>query len=528
MGLFATLVYEFDEPRRADGGNEAYFGTFGEAMWTVFLIITSSGFPTQLLPSYDRDRTSMLFFFVIMVLGAFIMLNVILLVVYSAYENALTKRERNEEFYRYYNLKLAFEILDVKESGFLTYEQVNEIITELIKRFADFRKFGAVSEEKRRFLVAALDVNDSGNIRLVEFNRIIDVCRLKLRERVEENIESGPESWVLQSLRRIGQSKYLSLVTILLVYACIGVEVNSGGTIREIDVRVSRVVLVFASVISVSESLLKYLAAGKKFWPNLIYRCEAAIATTLVGLSIASYSSDVSVKSIIRAARELYIIRSTFLILIVGNFFPSLQIDKIGRATRIAVRRIRSLGVVFVCVLFFFSAIGVGAFGGLINRDPSREQFAQLTGSLYDVNGYWPFNFNGYFSAIMTLLVMLHVSDFHVICEAFVIVTSNRARVFFIAWYCFGVLLMLSTVKALFMAAYVDGLDKEDGKIDPSRRAETETEIKAMIRDTGLQSHRGNSSALKTDYIVSLNNLKVGAQLFVYAAFKLTHCAIFF
>jgi hypothetical protein len=464
LGLFATLVYEFDEPHRADGGNEAYFGTFGEAMWTVFLIITSSSFPSQLIPSYDKNREYMLFFFVAVCLGSFLFLNLILLVIFARFEKGRRLKSRRDEFYRYFNLKLAFEILDKAEIGTLNYQQVQAVFSELYRSFADFRKYGVPSATKQRILVSAMDLDESGFITPYEFNMIIDISRIQLRKQVHRHLfdilyPHATETAWFKKFSEIVTSRWFDLTVDIILFTCILVELFAGTNLHTVIKSKSRANLGMLSVVLVSECVAKIVVYGKMYYRSQLMRAEFVLAMLLTGALILDVLVfDIETPTFIIVARILCLMRLCISLRNVNNFAPNLAFREIGSITAEIVMSLGSLMSVFLCVLFFFCGIGVSLFGGEINKDPERNEYGELQNTRYDINDYWPFNFNDYASGFMTMLVMLHVSDFDIICEAFSVVTSKSSRFFFVAWYTIGVLLMLSTVKAFFMRAFVDKL----------------------------------------------------------------------
>jgi hypothetical protein len=75
--IYAQIVYRFDSAGKNDGENEIYFGSFQDSVWTLFLAITSTSFPSQMLPSYQDNRDSILFFFSVITVGSFVFLNLV-------------------------------------------------------------------------------------------------------------------------------------------------------------------------------------------------------------------------------------------------------------------------------------------------------------------------------------------------------------------------------------------------------------------------------------------------------------------
>jgi hypothetical protein len=69
---------------------------------------------------------------------------------------------------------------------------------------------------------------------------------------------------------------------------------------------------------------------------------------------------------------------------------------------------------------------------------------------------FYTLNFNDYPGAFITLFSCLHVSDFDVITNGFVAVTSKYSRIYFTFWYVLGTLLMLNVLKSLALVGFLN------------------------------------------------------------------------
>ena len=123
--------------------------------------------------------------------------------------------------------------------------------------------------------------------------------------------------------------------------------------------------------------------------------------------------------------------------------------------TRRIIRRMATLSITFACISFVFAVIGVSWFGGLVTKDPDSQNFAMLSSVSYGKYNYWDLNFNDIPSALVTLFCALHVSDFDILTEGFVVVTNKYARIYFVAWYILGVLLLLNMIKSFFLTEFL-------------------------------------------------------------------------
>lgn len=141
------------------------------------------------------------------------------------------------------------------------------------------------------------------------------------------------------------------------------------------------------------------------------------------------------------------------------------------------LKKVYTLGSVFFILFYFFTTYGIYLFGGVIRKDLTENEL--FANSLYVQYGYFPLNFNDFFSSVMTLFAALHVSDFDIVATGFFYAkVGNKTikesdvyygpRIFFAFWYVIGVLLMLNILKAFFMKEFFEYFKNlnEDNQIE--------------------------------------------------------------
>jgi len=117
-------------------------------------------------------------------------------------------------------------------------------------------------------------------------------------------------------------------------------------------------------------------------------------------------------------------------------------------------------------LMYFFSVLGMQLFGGLINKDPARPEYALLKDDDFGESNYWVNNFNDIPSGMVVCFELIMVNNWMVFSDGFSVVTRKWARWFCVACYIFGVLIMLNIVVAFvldaFMAQYEDAQKEQD------------------------------------------------------------------
>jgi hypothetical protein len=110
--IFAILgpyIFHLSEQQVDDD----YFNTFSDSIWSIFVAITSSSYPNQIMPEYGQYREFFIYFFGFILLGQFAMLNLILIVVLVEFNKASQKESDDYKAASNVLLSNAFNSLDV-------------------------------------------------------------------------------------------------------------------------------------------------------------------------------------------------------------------------------------------------------------------------------------------------------------------------------------------------------------------------------------------------------------------------------
>lgn len=62
------------------------FPTFWEGFWSMFVLLTTANYPDVMLPAYRQSRADAIFFIFYLIVGLFLLLNLLLAIFYSNYK----------------------------------------------------------------------------------------------------------------------------------------------------------------------------------------------------------------------------------------------------------------------------------------------------------------------------------------------------------------------------------------------------------------------------------------------------------
>ena len=63
-----------------------YFSSFGDSSFNMFVCMSTSNFPDVMLPAYQLNRWFAIFFLIYLILGLYLMMNLLLGIFYSNYK----------------------------------------------------------------------------------------------------------------------------------------------------------------------------------------------------------------------------------------------------------------------------------------------------------------------------------------------------------------------------------------------------------------------------------------------------------
>lgn len=515
--MFAALgpvIFQVSTSHDDDDYKQHYFRTFSDACWSVFISITTSSFPNQIMPLYTKYRAFALYFVFFMSLGAFGAVNLVLVFVFWEYRTGLQNKTASNRRIRDEYLLRAFNQMDTIGRKWLDYDQVGLLLDELFAHYGDFRKGGIPSKRKRTLLTKILDIDGDGKVSAEDFAFLIDVTRIKIKQ-------SSDKTFMQLWLPSIAYSNAFLFVSSVF---------NWWAFDALLDTLASALII---GRLSVAPGAFDYthdaFQINCALWTLLLFELLGRLAVDgYRGYMIVESRKVNAALTIFYTAAMIVSCRSMFC---TGyNSRPAQVVQLVVQVIRLAcfprnfwrfawnprrvylamqlfrriLRRMYTLGIVFICIMGIFALSGMAAFGGLVNTDPNSYSYEVLESSAYAADGYWALNFNDLPSSLVTLFCCLHVSDFDVITEAFNLLAGWPARLFFAVWYTCGVLLLLNMVKSFFLSEFLPTMV---AALTPSKSAASSLPV------SGIASIRQNDeseppSRVETPFDLNCNHFE--------------------
>jgi len=169
-GWFGVVIFSDSEQGIRD------FSNLIEGCWTMWICVTTANYPDVMMPSYNNNRLSALFFVSYMAISFFLIMNLILASVVNAYDGTIGRRKQVRSDIAQESLTQAFELMDTNKVGYIDRKSIMALFLVLNEDFPEIRR---LSEDETKLLFGFLDKDGSSRITLEEFQDFGNVLLLE-------------------------------------------------------------------------------------------------------------------------------------------------------------------------------------------------------------------------------------------------------------------------------------------------------------------------------------------------------------
>ncbi|XP_061130866.1 two pore segment channel 3 isoform X2 [Syngnathus typhle] len=397
FSLMALKLFSKRGLKTSEGA--AYFSNYADAVFDLYVLVTTANSPDVMMPAYDASSAFALFFIVYILVNTFIFMSVFLAVVFNNYKKYLKEEVRLLVRAKRHKMARAFAVLqEHPEDGGAGEPRVSRASwsrlvrsvqpdmgrahTELLWSVSDDRNRGAV--DKRAFVQLADLLN-------------IQVMTLKSRP---------------HPLGRLCPAFYRSAPSRLLC--------------RLVRHRFDTIIVVCALVATVIDSALQ---------------------------SSGGYTSRqiLDIVFILRVLRLIRVVDSIKRFRTIMN-----TLIRIGPA-------ILTFGQLILVVYYVFAVVGMELFKGKVKFEeddaaagPAAADCGNplLRGSAFARLGYCKNNFNNVLNAFVLLVQLTVVNQWHVLSSGFSAVTHKSARIYFVLFHITVVIIIINIFVAFVLEAF--------------------------------------------------------------------------
>lgn len=467
FGWIVTLFFH-DVPEA-----DQYFGNLNVGLYSAFTSITTADWPMQIMALLDVSRASALLFLVFIVLGVFLLFNVLLAVVYNAYTGNIEELVIGKLEARRESIGFAYDVL-VGDNNICELSDIKLMFGELRKN----KVHSDIDDERVDLVFTALDDNADDNLSKLEFLDIVQVLQFKFVLELEEKspVEKlfpriyRTATW--KSIAAYARSKnFTNHINIIMLINLAFVLVETTMDLRKQDTPSSQ--YFFASIecifsfVYILEMALKVASQGfDRYWRDLGNRFDFAVTWLLLfGAEYVLYPFSKNDPEVVRYLVLLRCLRLFSVLADIPRFRRIVQVFSTLIPASVP------LFSFFFLSLYVFAAVGVELFGGLIYAsNPALDPELHPLVDPYVSNDYWDLNFNDVASAWYTLFSAVIVAYLTEIAAAIASVSryGDWTKWFFILNFIVNTLIVSNCVVAFVVDLFVmeDEADEDEIQLE--------------------------------------------------------------
>lgn len=142
------------------------FESFGNALYTMFVTLTTANLPDVMVPSFEHDQRYLMFWMPFYLLAVCILMQVVLSVVYSEYQNQITDGLKQGRKERRRGIKMAFQ--HVKRDCLVEKDSIPQHVVDfdtfvqVVNNMRTFSSMITIDDGLLQVVFAALDADKSG------------------------------------------------------------------------------------------------------------------------------------------------------------------------------------------------------------------------------------------------------------------------------------------------------------------------------------------------------------------------------
>ncbi|XP_058134065.1 two pore channel protein 2-like [Dasypus novemcinctus] len=457
-----------------------YFSSLLESIFELYVLVTTANSPDVMVPAYERSRWACLFFAAFVVVNTYVFVSVFLAVVYHNYRRHLKNEIRQLAYLKRHKMVAAFNLLKVQAGS----ESVVEEATWKRLVRAAVPGLGASHLE---LLLRICDDGRTGHVDKTNFLRLPDLLNIRV---VAISARTHPlEAWVPR-VYGAPASRFVHAVVRhrVFVWACDAVVLANAVLIalEEKSVVVSRAEWLFLSLY-VLEILLKLYTYEPRAYFGRTQFWNWFDALIVVAALVGTVAHDA-----IRAAGN-YDSQPILDVVLVLRVLRLLRVVVSVQKFRVIVNALLSVGPMtltfggLVLVVYYALAIvGMELFQGRVHFLGPNATRAEalvcgnpaLSGSAFARSRYCTSNFNDLASALVVLMELTVVNQWHVLAGGFAQVTHPAAMLYFVVVHVVVVILVVNIFTAVILEVFFVAYSLE--------KSEVETAIEKKIQELGV------------------------------------------
>ena len=445
--------------------SQQYFGNIFDALTSLLVLLTTANHPDVMIPIYQFNRFSSLYFILFLGLGAFIILNLLIAVTYNQFRGFFVKSLQSSLRRRRVAFRVAFTILAKqtrKSRGSTRPASIELVSKDLVRRLLRKMHF---NKKNMSSMFTKLETTGGVTVNWQQFRDIFDAEQDLPRTGDTSNDSEyytsfRPFQWFQYGIRHRFFNYFtyvISIVNVLLV--TIELEIAYNESFTRSDSRLAYYNLFFVIYYAV-EQISKLIGYGcRRYFKSIGNVYEGFVTCALILLEflvLVLYDSpkhlhdpyvDIYYLNIIIRLMNIFIVLRLLRILVQVSYLRLLTSTMVD-----LIWNVRGFFGIIIVVYYLFAFLGMELFndvdGPTTKCDPAPA---------YDGLKYYGNNFHDFASSLVTLWDVMVVNNWFIFLDKFACDSrfGKWAKLYFIAWWLVSAIICMNLFISLVLEIFL-------------------------------------------------------------------------
>ena len=468
----ANLSYSYYAELEAS----TYFDSVSQAFVSLIVLLTTANHPDVMMPIYQYNRFSAIYFILFLGIGTFLILNLLIAATYNQFKGFFQKSMQSSFFRRRVAFRAAFTLLSRKTNqlqqkrGRLSYIQ-DVVGKDLIRRLLQRARLPSKLLPQ---MYQQLETVNSQVLNWHQFRTLFDmvsrppVQKLSRRQPLYGNVRWF--QWVQLAIRHRFFNYFTYAVSVVnIILMTVELQVNYEESLNKSNSRLGYYNLFFV-VYYVLEQVLKLVGLGARGYFRSfgnLYEGLLTLVLVILEVLVLTFSSEALADHL--AGNVVFHFDTVIRVMNIAIVFRLLRIVAHVRSLRILIsivvdlfKNLSGFAGLMAIAYYLFALLGMELFTDV--DGPSKHldnktglPLAEICGT-YDNLTYYANNFHDFASSLVTLWDVMVVNNWFVILEKFARDSSLLgawSRLYFIAWWLTAAIIGMNLFVSLVLDTFL-------------------------------------------------------------------------
>ena len=461
----STLNLTYSHYAELEGSK--YFNNVTQAFTSLLVLLTTANHPDIMMPIYQYNRFSSVYFILFLGIGAFLILNLLIAATYNQFKGFFQKSLQASFFRRRVAFRAAFTILarkthQIQQKGSSRLSYIQEVASrDLVLRVLQKAKIPKKQEPQ---MSAKVQTTNSQCLNWHQFREVFDLASKKpARKRIMRLPFYGKYrwfQWIQFAIRHRFFAYFTYIFSVLnVILITVELQISYDIALSRPDSRLAFYNLFFV-IYYVFEQILKLIGLGfRGYFRSFgnVYEGVLTILLVLFEILVLSFynGADDSASGVIHYDTVVRIMN----ILIV---FRLLRIVAHIRALRILIsiiidlfKNLAGFAGIMIIIYYLFALLGMALFSDINGATPNTG-FVDDCGT-YDNIQYFANNFKDFASSLVTLWDIMVVNNWFIFLDKFAFdsMLGGWSRLYFIMWWLLAAIMGMNLFVSLVLDTFL-------------------------------------------------------------------------